>query len=52
KSLSDDQTAAASLPPLPHPLAKTQCRDNSTQCEEPSDETNPKTEHVPESSSS
>ncbi|XP_067315723.1 angiomotin-like 2a [Pseudorasbora parva] len=43
KSLSDDQTAAASMPPLPHQLAKTQCRDSSTQCEGPSDETNPKT---------
>lgn len=42
KSLSDDQTAAASMPPLPHQLAKTQCRDSSTQCEGPSDETNPK----------
>ncbi|XP_043098051.1 angiomotin-like 2a [Puntigrus tetrazona] len=50
KSLSDDQTAAASLPPLPHPLAKTQCRDSSTQCEEPSYETNPKTEPSPQSS--
>ncbi|XP_042581779.1 angiomotin-like 2a [Cyprinus carpio] len=50
KSLSDDQTAAASLPPLPHPLAKTQCRDRSTQCEEPSVETNPKTEPAPQSS--
>ncbi|XP_016349198.1 angiomotin-like 2a [Sinocyclocheilus anshuiensis] len=48
KSLSDDQTAAASLPPLPHPLAKTQCRDSSTQCEESSDETNPKTEPAPQ----
>uniref|UniRef100_A0A8C2BBD8 Angiomotin like 2a n=1 Tax=Cyprinus carpio TaxID=7962 RepID=A0A8C2BBD8_CYPCA len=48
KSLSDDQTAAASLPPLP--LAKTQCRDRSTQCEEPSVETNPKTEPAPQSS--
>lgn len=38
KSLSDDQTAVASLPPLPHLLAKIQCRDSSTQCdsEEPS----------------
>ncbi|KAK9973278.1 hypothetical protein ABG768_024018 [Culter alburnus] len=42
KSLSDDQTAAASMPPLPHQLAKTQCRDSSTQCEGPSDEANPK----------
>uniref|UniRef100_A0A8C2CNI3 Angiomotin like 2a n=1 Tax=Cyprinus carpio TaxID=7962 RepID=A0A8C2CNI3_CYPCA len=50
KSLSDDQTAAASLPPLPHLLAKTQCRDRSTQCEEPSVETNPKTEPAPQSS--
>ncbi|XP_016380327.1 angiomotin-like 2a [Sinocyclocheilus rhinocerous] len=50
KSLSDDQTAAAALPPLPHPLAKTQCRDRSTQCEESSDETNPKTEPAPQSS--
>ncbi|KAK2889173.1 hypothetical protein QQF64_028730 [Cirrhinus molitorella] len=48
KSLSDDQTAAATLPPLPHPLAKTQCRDSSTQCEESSDETKPKTEPTPE----
>ncbi|XP_059416392.1 angiomotin-like 2a [Carassius carassius] len=45
KSLSDDQTAAASLP---HPLTKTQCQDSSTQCEEPSDESNPKKEPAPE----
>uniref|UniRef100_A0A8C2IU46 Angiomotin like 2a n=1 Tax=Cyprinus carpio TaxID=7962 RepID=A0A8C2IU46_CYPCA len=43
KSLSDDQTAAASLP---HALTKTQCRDSSTQCEE----SNPKTEPAPEPS--
>lgn len=46
KSLSDDQTAAASMPPLPHQLSKTQCRDRSTQCEGPSDETNPKADPV------
>ncbi|XP_077054924.1 angiomotin-like 2a [Siphateles boraxobius] len=46
KSLSDDQTAAESMPPLPHQLSKTQCRDRSTQCEGPSDETNPKTDPV------
>ncbi|KAG1940866.1 angiomotin-like protein [Pimephales promelas] len=46
KSLSDDQTAAASMPPLPLQLSKTQCRDRSTQCEGPSDEANPKAEPV------
>ncbi|CAM4624517.1 unnamed protein product [Leuciscus chuanchicus] len=46
KSLSDDQTAAASMPPLPHQLSKTQCQDRSTQCEGPSDETNPKADPV------
>lgn len=46
KSLSDDQTAAASMPPLPHQLSKIQCRDRSTQCEGPSDETNPKADPV------
>ncbi|XP_056102297.1 angiomotin-like 2a [Rhinichthys klamathensis goyatoka] len=46
KSLSDDQTAAASMPPLPLQLSKTQCRDRSTQCEGPSYETNPKAEPV------
>ncbi|XP_072540209.1 angiomotin-like 2a [Salminus brasiliensis] len=40
KSLSDDQTAAAMLPPTPHSLSKAQSRDSSTQCDEPSDETN------------
>nr|XP_055069314.1 angiomotin-like 2a [Misgurnus anguillicaudatus] len=38
KSLSDDQTTAAVLPPLPHPLSKTQCRDTSTQCDTSIDE--------------
>lgn len=46
KSLSDDQTAAASMPPLPHQLSKTQCQDRSTQCEGPSDEINPKADPV------
>uniref|UniRef100_W5KB04 Angiomotin like 2a n=1 Tax=Astyanax mexicanus TaxID=7994 RepID=W5KB04_ASTMX len=42
KSLSDDQTAAAMLPPTaPHPLSKSQSRDCSTQCDETSGETNP-----------
>ncbi|KAL7832567.1 hypothetical protein SRHO_G00295850 [Serrasalmus rhombeus] len=41
KSLSDDQTAAATLPPVPHSLSKAQSRDCSTQCDEPSEETNP-----------
>ncbi|XP_051568952.1 angiomotin-like 2a [Myxocyprinus asiaticus] len=44
KSLSDDQTAVALLPQLPHSLIKTQCRDSSTQCEESVEETNPKAE--------
>ncbi|TRY58649.1 hypothetical protein DNTS_024792 [Danionella cerebrum] len=57
KSLSDDQTAAASLPPLPHVLGKTQCRDSSTQCDESSEEPNHKAEpsattSVPELSTS
>ncbi|XP_051563440.1 angiomotin-like 2a [Myxocyprinus asiaticus] len=50
KSLSDDQTAAALLPPLHHPLAKAQCRDSSTQCEESVEETNPKAEPAATSS--
>lgn len=42
KSLSDDQTAAATLPPTaPRSLSKAQSRDCSTQCDETSDETNP-----------
>ncbi|XP_030647395.1 angiomotin-like 2a [Chanos chanos] len=40
KSLSDDQTAAASLPPASRPLSKAQSRDCSTQCDGPSQEAN------------
>lgn len=34
KSLSDDQTAAVTMPSAAHVLVKTQNRDCSTQCEE------------------
>lgn len=34
KSLSDDQTAAVTMPSVPHSLAKAQSRDCSTQCDE------------------
>ncbi|XP_066521734.1 angiomotin-like 2a [Hoplias malabaricus] len=40
KSLSDDQTVAAIMPPSPHSLSKAQSCDCSTQCDEPSGETN------------